>query len=97
MCRDSSQGRIVITHGTDTMIQTAGYLGERITSKIIVLTGAYKPETFKDSDADFNVGFALGAARCINKYGVYLAMNGAVHCCDKVLRDVKTGQFRSKL
>ncbi|KAL5008015.1 hypothetical protein ScPMuIL_013596 [Solemya velum] len=58
-CRDADQSKILITHGTDTMIQTAQYIARECLSKTIVFTGSFLPETFKASDAEFNVGFAL--------------------------------------
>ncbi|MFH0867589.1 MAG: asparaginase domain-containing protein [Bacteroidota bacterium] len=59
-CRNTSYKKIIITHGTDTIIKTAQLLTS-IKNKTIILTGAFKPENFKNSDADFNVGFAIGA------------------------------------
>ncbi len=69
--------KIIITHGTDTMIKTAIRLSV-IKAKTIILTGALKPERIKDSDADFNLGVAIGAIGSIPA-GVYIAMNGMVH------------------
>jgi L-asparaginase len=66
--------RILITHGTDTMIETAQKLSA-ITGKCIVLTGAMEPARFKSSDAVFNVGVAVGAVSALPN-GVYIAMNG---------------------
>lgn len=68
--------RILITHGTDTMRETGRVLAG-IPGKTIVLTGALAPAVFKESDATFNVGFALACAQTLPP-GVYLAMNGAV-------------------
>ena len=73
-CLSSDTDKIIITHGTDTMIQTAQHLSG-IKNKTIILTGAIKPEKFKDSDAEFNMGFALGALS-IAEPGIYIAMNG---------------------
>jgi L-asparaginase len=66
--------KILITHGTDTMIETAQKLNA-ITNKCIVLTGAMEPARFKSSDAVFNVGVAVGAVSALPN-GVYIAMNG---------------------
>jgi L-asparaginase len=66
--------RILITHGTDTMIETAQTLSA-IAGKCIVLTGAMEPARFKSSDAVFNVGVAVGAVSALSN-GVYIAMNG---------------------
>ena len=52
--------KVIITHGTDTMIETAVYLADKVEDKVVVITGAFLPETFKDSDADFNLGVAIG-------------------------------------
>lgn len=74
--RDDAATRIVITHGTDTMIQTAQLLTS-ITDKVIVLTGSMQPAAFKHTDAIFNVGGAVMAAQTLPN-GVYIAMNGTV-------------------
>jgi len=66
---------IVITHGTDTMVETAAVLGAQPTNKTIVLTGAIVPYLSPDSDATFNLGFALAAAQMLTP-GIYIAMNG---------------------
>jgi len=68
--------RIVVTHGTDTMDQTAQML-QSIPRKVIVLTGSMQPANFRESDAEFNVGFAIAAVQCLPP-GVYLAMNGRI-------------------
>jgi len=68
--------RIVVTHGTDTMIETARQLAG-IPGKTIVLTGSMQPACFKVTDAAFNIGTAIGAALCLPP-GVYLAMNGRI-------------------
>ena len=75
------------------MIQTAQFLGPRITDKVVILTGSRLPETFKESDADFNVGLALGALQFAHTPGVYVAMNGAVHLWSEVDRDMISGHF----
>ena len=61
--------KIIVTHGTDTMIETANFVADNLENtgnKIVVFTGAFLPESFKDSDADFNVGVALGAFEFFN-------------------------------
>lgn len=73
---ESYQEHIVITHGTDTIYETAEMLGT-IPDKTIVLTGAMLPEKFRDSDADFNLGMAVAAVQCL-PHGVYVALNGKV-------------------
>jgi L-asparaginase len=89
-CRADDATRIVITHGTDTMIDTARALGE-IAGKVIVLTGAMRPERFSNSDAPFNIGVAVGAAQTLPP-GVYVAMHGQVHPWTEVRR-TEAGQF----
>ena len=84
---------IVITHGTDTMVQTAQCLKD-ILDKTIVLTGALAPALFKSSDAMFNIGCALTAVQ-IKQPGVYIAMNGQVFDYDKVRKDVANNKFSS--
>ena len=68
--------RVLITHGTDTLVQTALAL-EDIPRKTVVLTGSMQPARFRNTDAVFNVGVAIGAVQCLPP-GVYLAMNGRV-------------------
>jgi L-asparaginase len=91
VCCESTAQKIIITHGTDTMIETAQYLSS-IKDKCIVITGAQLPEKFKDSDADFNFGFALGVLTNL-KNGVFIAMNGGVFCPHKISRDKESGKF----
>ena len=93
-CQKTNSDKIIITHGTDTMIETAKKLSG-IKDKIIILTGAMRPEKFKDSDADFNLGTAIGALNVLEK-GVYIAMNGRIYSWDKVKRNLENGQFIEK-
>jgi L-asparaginase len=72
----SDAAQILVTHGTDTMVQTGQMLAD-ILGKTIVLTGAMQPATLRASDADFNVGFALAAVQTLPP-GVYIAMNGQI-------------------
>ncbi len=72
----SDADKILVTHGTDTMVQTGQVLAD-ITGKAIVLTGAMQPATLRNSDAEFNVGFALAATQTL-PHGVYIAMNGEI-------------------
>lgn len=85
--------KIIITHGTDTMIETAEKLSG-IKGKTIVITGAMKPERFSNSDAPINIGVAIGAVNVLAE-GVYLAMHGRVHPWNSVTRDMTSGQFLS--
>ncbi len=84
--------RIIITHGTDTMLETAEYLDSRISGKLIVLTGAMRPERFSDSDADINMGAAIATAQLMST-GIYIAMHGAVKPYTEMNRDLKTGKY----
>ena len=85
------EDKIIITHGTDTMVKTAEVL-RAITRKTIVLTGALSPAIFKDSDAIFNVGCAIAAAQTAS-HGVYITMNGRVFESDRVIKDVENNRF----
>lgn len=78
---ESGQEKIVLTHGTDTIHKTAAALSS-IKGKTIVLTGAMLPEKFRDSDADFNLGMAIGAAQCL-PHGVYIVLYGEVKPWDE--------------
>ncbi len=81
----------VITHGTDTMIETAGIL-KNIRGKVIVLTGSMQPANFKFSDAPYNIACALMAVQLL-KPGAYIVMNGKVFDPDKVQKDRKSNKF----
>lgn len=85
---------LVITHGTDTMTETARHLAETVTSKTIVLVGAMIPYSFGGSDAIFNLGFALAAARFLPA-GVYVAMNGTVFDWNNVRKNRERGIFET--
>jgi L-asparaginase len=93
-CEKTAVNRIIVTHGTDTMIETAEKLSS-IKGKVIVLTGAMKPERFVDSDASFNLGSAVGAVNVLQN-GVYISMNGRIYPWNKVKRNSHTGQFVEK-
>ncbi|KAG7156932.1 uncharacterized protein LOC121853180 [Homarus americanus] len=93
---ESTQGKVVVTHGTDTLLHTSTFLAnalrqQGINNKTIVFTGAHTPEKFRDTDADFNVGVALGGVQAAAP-GVWVAMNGILLYWDRVERD-DTGQF----
>ncbi|KAJ8309239.1 hypothetical protein KUTeg_014113 [Tegillarca granosa] len=74
ICSKMTYSKILITHGTDTMIETASFVARLVKDKTIVITGAFLPETFKNSDADFNVGLAIGALQSNTYPGVYIAI-----------------------
>jgi L-asparaginase len=90
-CKELENDKIIITHGTDTLIETAEQLKD-VKDKVIIFTGSFKPEKFADSDAPINVGVAIGAVNIL-KDGIYIAMNGRIYPWDKVKRDSKTGKF----
>lgn len=83
--------RILITHGTDTMSQTADAL-KNVTGKTIVLFGAMQPARMRRSDAVFNLGFAWAAVSLLPE-GVYIAMNGEVFAAGAVRKNLKAGRF----
>lgn len=84
---------VLITHGTDTMTVTGACL-EDIQGKVIVLTGAMQPARFRDSDALFNLGLAVGALNTLG-HGVYIAMSGRVFPADQVKKNRLAGRFES--
>lgn len=90
-CNKSEYTKIVITHGSDTLVETAKTIGQ-IRGKTIVLTAAYRPERFSNSDADFNVGVAVGALSNILE-GTFIAMNGLLIHPDRCYKNEKTGRF----
>jgi L-asparaginase len=93
-CKACMETKIVIIHGTDTMAETGRVLGAAALSKTIVLTGAMIPYEVKDSDALFNLGFALGVA-AQTQHGVYIAMNARVHPWQTVRKNRALGVFES--
>jgi L-asparaginase len=91
-CRKCPSERIVVTHGTDTLEVTARLLGEAITDKTVVLTGAMIPFAFGSSDGLFNLGSALAFAQSL-PHGVYVAMNGRCFAWDNVRKNKDAGVF----
>ena len=91
-CRKVPEPHIVITHGTDTMVETAGVLAREVQGKTIVLTGAMIPIAFGSSDGLFNLGGALTAVQVLPA-GVYITMNGRVFAWDNVRKNRDTGVF----
>ena len=91
-CREASEGWIVVTHGTDTMVETAAVLAAAATGKSIVLTGAMVPWAFGSSDGLFNLGSALSFVQLLPP-GVYVAMNGRCFPWDDVRKDREHGVF----
>jgi L-asparaginase len=95
-CRQASESRIVVTHGTDTMVETAAALATALAAsgKTVVLTGAMVPYAFGSSDGLFNLGSALSFAQTLPA-GVYLAMNGRCFAWDRVKKNRETGVFEA--
>lgn len=91
-CKNTSKDKIIITHGTDTMVETAETLAGQIHNKTIVLLGAMIPYIFKESDALFNLGCAVSAVQCLD-FGVYITMNGKIFTWDKVRKNREVGRF----
>ncbi len=85
--------RVLVTHGTDTMVATAAVLAS-ISDKTIVLTGALSPARFRGSDAEFNIGCAVGAVQCLAP-GVYIAMNGRIWDPREVRKNVAANRFEA--
>jgi L-asparaginase len=91
-CRTAPEKQIVITHGTDTMVETARVLAEGIGDKTVILTGAMIPYAFGSSDGLFNLGSALSLAQALPP-GIYIAMNGMHFNWDQVRKNRKLGIF----
>jgi L-asparaginase len=90
----SGAGHVLITHGTDSMVKTALLLAD-IPDKTMVLTGALNPARFRDSDAVFNIGCAVGALQALQP-GVWIAMNGCIWDPRKVRKNRQKNRFESK-
>jgi L-asparaginase len=91
-CIRCETSQIIITHGTDTMVETAAVLAEKVKDKTIVITGAMIPYKFGSSDGLFNLGSALAFVQTLPK-GVYVAMNGRWFHWNNVWKNKKTGIF----
>lgn len=86
------ESRIVVTHGTDTMTETAKVLAAAVPGKTVVLTGALSPARFAETDAPFNLGMAFAAAQ-VAPPGVWIVMSGQVFDGLKVRKDRAAGKF----
>jgi len=95
--RSAEENQIIVTHGTDTMVESAMALAD-IENKTIVFTGALEPAMFKTSDAIFNIGCAIAAVQALPA-GIYITMNGRIFPYDNVVKDVPNSRFvtRSEL
>ena len=91
--KNSNANNFLITHGTDSIVETAIYL-KKISDKTIVLTGSLKPAIFIDNDAIFNVGSALTSAQIL-KNGVYIVINGQVFNPDNVRKNLEKNIFET--
>lgn len=93
-CIQCEEDKIVITHGTDTMVETAKILAEKIQDKTIVLTGAMIPYKFGSSDGLFNLGAALAYVQTLPN-GIYIAMNGKYFNWNNVRKNKELGLFET--
>jgi L-asparaginase len=91
-CMKSPEDKIIITHGTDTMTETAKLIAGKIKNKTIVLTGAMVPYKFGSSDGLFNLGSAMAFVQTLSP-GVYVVMNGRYFNADNVRKNKETGEF----
>lgn len=91
VCTETEDDKIVVTYGTDAMAE-AGELLATIKNKTIVLTGALKSQLIKDTDAEFNLGFAVAAVQTLSP-GVYVAMSGRIYNWNQCKKDMASGQF----
>lgn len=91
-CAEAPENRIVVTHGTDTMTETARVLAAAVPGKTVCLTGALSPARFAETDAPFNLGMAFATAQ-VAAPGVYIAMSGEVFDGLKVRKDRAAGKF----
>lgn len=97
--RNAPQDRVIITHGIDTMTDTADFIKENLDStenKVILLTGSLTPlQGFAKSDSGFNLGFAVSQAQTLSP-GIYIAMNAKIFEAGTVYKDVQAARFESK-
>jgi L-asparaginase len=94
-CKNTLEDKILITHGTDTMTETAGFIANHHLDKTIVITGALIPYSLGSSDGMFNLGSAFAFVQTLPK-GVYIVMNGRFFEWDKVQKNKATGYFEIK-
>jgi L-asparaginase len=91
-CVSCGENKIIVTHGTDTMTETARVLGTHVKGKTVVLVGAMIPYSFGASDALFNLGCAFSAVQALQQ-GVYITMNGKIFNWDNVRKNKQSGEF----
>lgn len=93
-CKNSNNSQIIITHGTDTLLETASALAS-IEDKTIVITGSMRPERFSNTDADLNFGMALAGVQTLPA-GIYIAIQGLIEQYHKLDRNLETGLYHIK-
>jgi len=93
-CSSASESRLVVVHGTDTMVDSARLIAAAALKKTIVLTGAMVPNRVNKSDAPFNLGYAVAAAQLADA-GVWIAMNARLHAWHAVVKNRGSGVFES--
>ena len=91
-CLKSADDKIIITHGTDTMVETAAVIASKVKDKTVVLTGAMIPYRFGSSDGLFNLGAAIAFVQVLPP-GVYISMNGSYFNWDNCRKNKKIGEF----
>lgn len=94
-CQASEQDKIVITHGTSTLIETAELLGKNLKGKTVILVGAMIPYLIKNTDALFNLGAAITAVQILGE-GVFVTMNGKVLSWDNINKNKELWEFEAK-
>lgn len=95
-CKECTEDKIIITHGTETMSNTAEYLGKKGLEKTIILLGAFIPANREKSDALFNLGSAITAVQILLA-GVYVTMNGKIFSWNNVKKNMETGLFEPSM
>jgi len=91
-CFKSNYDKIIVTHGTDTIVETAGVIAGKVMDKTIILTGAMIPYKFGSSDGLFNLGAAIAFVQSL-PHGVYIAMNGRYFAWDNCRKNKRIGEF----
>ena len=91
-CKKCPEGKIIITHGTDTMVETAVFIAKEISNKTIILTGALVPYKFGSSDGLFNLGSSMAFVQNL-PHGVYISMNGRYFHANNVRKNKQLGEF----
>ena len=92
LIQNRKESKFIVTHGTDTMLETAAFLKERVQGKLVVVTGAMRPERFTNSEAAINVGCAIATANLMQE-GVFIAMHGIVKPASEMKRDLDSGKY----